>query len=215
MPTGYVKKLAKQHNKSTQAAEATWKKAKKAAMKAGHANEYDYVTGVFKKMMGESGSYPSFTQFLLIENDLDKLNFDVDAGDMGSIGVPGPSAEDTGAMDAAPFDDEDEFDPEGDLEMGEPVEVDLDTDERFLALPGREKMRIRKLAQELSGYELDDELTQAFEKSVGGSSFFTRDHEDEIGEPEMEKPMRDPNAPRHRAKSGATHAYKIRRGLPQ
>lgn len=215
MPTGYVKKLAKQHGKSTKAAENTWKKAKKAAMKAGHAEEYDYVTGVFKKMMGESGSYPSFTQFLLIENDLDNLEFDVDAGDMGSIGVPGPTAADTGAMDAAPFGDEDEFDPEGDLEMGKPVEVDLDTDERFLALPGREKMRIRKLAQELSGYELDDELTQAFEKSVGGSSFFTRDMEDDMGEPEMEKPMRDPNAPRQRAKSGATHAYKIRRGLPQ
>lgn len=215
MPTGYVKKLAKQHSMSTKAAEGKWKKAKKAALKTGHAGEYDYVTGVFKKMMGESGSAPSFLQFLLIENELDSLEFDVDSADMGGFSPGRISPADTGELDGMEFDDEDEFSDDAGIEPGQDVEVDLETDERYLALPRPERFRIKKLANELSGYELDDELTQAYEKSVGGSSYFTNDtgHYDE---PEMDvAPVvaRDPNAPRQRAKSGATHAYKIRRGI--
>lgn len=218
MPTGYVKKLAKQHNMSTKAAEGKWKKAKKAALKTGHSGEFDYVTGVFKKMMGESGAAPTFLQFLLIENDIDSLEFDVNGG-MGGISSGRPTAADTGELDGLdPADDElgtyDDTDEE--FPPAEDIEVDLDTDERFLALPRAERFRIKKMAQELSGYELDDELTQAYEKSTGGSSYFTNDtgHYDDPSEVDAEPAVaRDPNAPRQRAKSGATHAYKIRRGL--
>jgi hypothetical protein len=207
MPTG---KLTKQHKTATKANEAKWKKAKKAAMKT--EGTHDYFEGVFKKMMVEGGAAPSFLQFLLIENDIDTLNF-------GAPTTSAYSAADTGELDGLdPKDDpngvysnDEEFPP------AEDIEVDLDTDERFLALPRPERFRIKKLAQELSGYELDDELTQAYEKSVGGSSFFTNDtgHYDDPSEMHDEQPVvaRDPNAPRHRAKSGATHAYKIRRGI--
>ena len=215
MPTPYVKKLAKQHNTSTKAAEGKWKKAKKAALKTGHAGEYDYVTGVFKKMMGESGSAPSFLQFLLIENELDSLEFDVDGADMGGFSPGRISPADTGELDALDPEDDplDVYSDDSGIEPGQDIEVDLETDERYLALPRPERFRIKKLANELSGYEIDDELTQAYEKSIGGSSYFTREPYDE---PEMDvAPVvaRDPNAPRQRAKSGATHAYKIRRGI--
>ena len=207
------KKLAKQHTSSTKATQGKWKKAKKAALKKGQLGEHDYVTGVFKKMINENGSAPSFLQFLLIENDLDNLSFDVDGADVGGMSPGRISPADTGELDGLDFDDEDEFSDDVGIDPGQDVEVDLETDERYLALPRTERFRIKKLANEISGYELDDELTQAYEKSVGGSSYFTREPHDE---PEMDvAPVvaRDPNAPRRRAKSGATHAYKIRRGI--
>ncbi len=54
MPQAYVKELAKKHNISISAAEDHWNMAKKAAEKEGHGEDYAYVTGIFKKMMGES-----------------------------------------------------------------------------------------------------------------------------------------------------------------
>lgn len=219
MPKGHDKKLAKQHESSTKATQGQWKKAKKAALKKGKMTETDYVAGVFQKMINENGAAPSFLQFLLIENDLENIEFDVDGDDMGGFDPGRPSAADTGELDGLdPEDDEygtyDELSDDPGIDPGEDVEVDLETDERFLGLPREERFRIKKLANELSGYELDDELTQAYEKSIGGSSYFTRDHGDDEMEVDAPPPMpRDPNAPRQRAKSGATHAYKIRRGI--
>lgn len=53
MPTAYVKQLADKHGVPISTAEERWALAKKQAKKQGHAEEYDYVTGIFKKMMGE------------------------------------------------------------------------------------------------------------------------------------------------------------------
>ena len=54
MSLPYVTKLAKEKGMSVAQAERKWDKAKDAAKKAGHGEEYRYVTGIFKKMMGES-----------------------------------------------------------------------------------------------------------------------------------------------------------------
>lgn len=64
MPTAYVKKLAKKHGMSVGKAEGRWEAAKKQAAKQGHEEDFAYVTGIFKKMMGESARV-SFKEFLL------------------------------------------------------------------------------------------------------------------------------------------------------
>lgn len=56
MPAPVVASFAKKAGISVPEAETRWKKAKAAAAKAGQADNYAYVTGVFKKMMGEAVS---------------------------------------------------------------------------------------------------------------------------------------------------------------
>jgi hypothetical protein len=59
MPTAYVKKIAdkekiiKGTNLDMKEVERRWNKAKKIAAEEGHAKEWDYITGIFKKMVGE------------------------------------------------------------------------------------------------------------------------------------------------------------------
>lgn len=78
MPTGYVKKLARKHGTSTRHAEGKWAKAKASAAASGHADNYGYVTSIFKNMMHESPEIPtlkdltrgmSFKYFLVAEAD--------------------------------------------------------------------------------------------------------------------------------------------------
>lgn len=78
MPTPYVRKLAKKHGVSTSTAEKHWAKAKAAAKKEGHDEDYAYVTGIFKNMMHESAFIPTlkdltrgmtFKYFLVAEAD--------------------------------------------------------------------------------------------------------------------------------------------------
>lgn len=78
MPTGYVKKLAKKHGVSTSTAEKHWSMAKAAAKKEGHAEDFGYVTSIFKNMMHENLRIPSlkdltngmtFKYFLVAEAD--------------------------------------------------------------------------------------------------------------------------------------------------
>jgi hypothetical protein len=188
MPTGYVKKLAKKHKMSVGAAEKKWDRAKAAAKKEGHEEDYDYITGVFKNMMGESGAAPTFMQFLILENEMETALANDVADEYGMGG-------------------EEDF---------EDFELDLDTDERFLSLPRHERVRLKKLSREVTGYELEDELEQAFLQSIEGKPYFTTDDGGDEEPPAPPPPPRDPNAPRQRRKSGATHAYKIRRlGEPQ
>lgn len=54
MPSDYVKKLADKKGISVEKAEGYWDKAKTRAKEEGHDGEYDYITGIFKRMMGES-----------------------------------------------------------------------------------------------------------------------------------------------------------------
>lgn len=80
MPQAYVRKLAKEHGVSTSRAESHWARAKDAAEKEGHADNYGYITSIFKKMMHESAYVPSlkdltrgmsFKYFLVSEADGD------------------------------------------------------------------------------------------------------------------------------------------------
>jgi hypothetical protein len=64
MPTAYIKKTAKKHHTSVGKAEAKWNKAKSIAKKQGQPNNYALITGIYKKMIGES---ISFTNFLMFE----------------------------------------------------------------------------------------------------------------------------------------------------
>lgn len=54
MPTAYIKKLAKQGKGTIQALEKKWDKAKKLAADQGHSGEYDYIVGIFQKMVRAS-----------------------------------------------------------------------------------------------------------------------------------------------------------------
>ena len=51
MPAAVVKVLAKKAGTSKDRAERLWKKAKKAAEEQGRKDDYQYVTGIFKKML--------------------------------------------------------------------------------------------------------------------------------------------------------------------
>lgn len=78
MPQAYVKKLARKHGTSTRRAEGKWAKAKASAAESGHADNYAYVTRIFKNMMHETPYIPTlkdltngmtFKYFLVAEAD--------------------------------------------------------------------------------------------------------------------------------------------------
>lgn len=54
MPNAYLQKISDKHGITLKRAEDLWQKAKGIAEKNGHGGEYDYITGIFKKMLGES-----------------------------------------------------------------------------------------------------------------------------------------------------------------
>lgn len=54
MPQAYVKKMAAKHHLTMDRAEHLWDKAKKLATKEGKAEQFDYITGIFKRMVGEA-----------------------------------------------------------------------------------------------------------------------------------------------------------------
>lgn len=64
MPRSYIKKTAKKHHTTIKKAEEKWNKAKSIAKKQGQGDNYALITGIYKKMIGES---ISFTEFLIIE----------------------------------------------------------------------------------------------------------------------------------------------------
>lgn len=71
MPSALVKKYADKHDMPITKAEERWEKAKSiASEKFRHDSKkfWPYVTGIFKKMMGES-EVMSFADFILLESD--------------------------------------------------------------------------------------------------------------------------------------------------
>ncbi len=54
MPSAYVDKLVKEGKGSKAELEHKWDKAKKLAADEGRPEEYDYITGIFQKMIGAS-----------------------------------------------------------------------------------------------------------------------------------------------------------------
>ena len=51
MPASHIKSFAAKSGKSEDAVEKLWQKAKKLAADEGHGGEYDYITGILKKML--------------------------------------------------------------------------------------------------------------------------------------------------------------------
>lgn len=51
MPASHIKSLAAKSGKSEDAVEKLWQKAKRLAADEGHGGEYDYITGILKKML--------------------------------------------------------------------------------------------------------------------------------------------------------------------
>lgn len=62
MPQAYVQKIAKKGKEikgkklDTKEVERRWNKAKSIAKDAGKGKQWDYITGIFKKMVGEEYS---------------------------------------------------------------------------------------------------------------------------------------------------------------
>lgn len=54
MPTPYIKKLHEEGKGSIAELEKKWDAAKAAAAKEGHKNDWDYVTGIFNRMVHAS-----------------------------------------------------------------------------------------------------------------------------------------------------------------
>lgn len=54
MPTAYIKKLADEGKGSIESLEKKWNHAKSLAKEAGHTEEFDYITGIFKKKLHEA-----------------------------------------------------------------------------------------------------------------------------------------------------------------
>jgi len=54
MPTDYIKKLSKEGKGSISTLEKKWDDAKAAAAREGKTDDYGYITGIFKKMVGAS-----------------------------------------------------------------------------------------------------------------------------------------------------------------
>lgn len=52
MPSNVVKSFADKTGKSVSEVESLWDKAKKSAAEQGHAEDYDYITGILKNMLG-------------------------------------------------------------------------------------------------------------------------------------------------------------------
>lgn len=50
MPKPYVKDVAKKKHITVHKAESRWQRAKQRAGAEGHAGDYGYITGIFKRM---------------------------------------------------------------------------------------------------------------------------------------------------------------------
>lgn len=51
MPNAYIKKVSKETGKSIKSLEKKWDTAVDTAKEAGHADDYAYITGIFKNMI--------------------------------------------------------------------------------------------------------------------------------------------------------------------
>lgn len=56
MPVNYIKKLSSEGKGSISDLEKKWDKAKELAKESGKEDNFGYITGIFKKMIGEEYS---------------------------------------------------------------------------------------------------------------------------------------------------------------
>jgi hypothetical protein len=71
MPTPVIKSFAEKTGKSVAVVDKLWNKAKEVASEAGEAENYAYITGILKKMLGLNETAQSFKEFL--EQEVQKL----------------------------------------------------------------------------------------------------------------------------------------------
>lgn len=64
MPLPYIDKMSKKHKKSKEELEHKWSKAKELAKKSGKENNYGYITGIFKRMIGEDFKFLDFEKMI-------------------------------------------------------------------------------------------------------------------------------------------------------
>ena len=69
MPADLVKSFAEKTGKSVQEVEKLWDTAKELADKAGHKEDYAYITGILKKMLKLDESVKSFREYLATGNN--------------------------------------------------------------------------------------------------------------------------------------------------
>lgn len=165
MPTPYIQKQAKKHHVSLNTSEEKWAKAKRIAAKEGKGGNYAYVTGIYKSMMGENMSYPTFKTFLMVESDLE------DVSGQSMTLEPNVDSNDEGGMDELQ-DHPDMMGGEDDFGQSQHEPVDLDNDERFLELKSNpqskpDALRIRQLSQ-TNPEEVEQELQDAHDKHFAG-----------------------------------------------
>lgn len=113
MPTPYIKKLADKHNTSVGKAEGRWENAKQQAAKQGHSEDFAYITGIYKKMMGEDVSEMSLKQFLKI----------TEMDDVSDIGYGSPLDDEEEPCDDEVCDDEFDLDLEDEIDGEEGHEL--------------------------------------------------------------------------------------------
>lgn len=68
MPNAYIQKLAKKGKFDEDELERRWSKAKKLAADKGEAGNYAYVTGIFKRMVGEALTFAELDAILVVED---------------------------------------------------------------------------------------------------------------------------------------------------
>lgn len=178
MPQAYVKKVAKKHHKSAAATEESWQKAKRIAASQGHSGDYGYVTSIFKKMVGENMSYPTFKNFLILEADVETApgqRFDLEPNVDDQSEVP---SGDQQPDEQEPEMDQDTANSELDndyMQADSEAPVDLNTDERFLELKHDMDPRAQALARNIESFaqtahprEVEDKLQQTWEQQYKG-----------------------------------------------
>lgn len=74
MPKPYVEKMAKKKKISIDAAENMWNKAKGYAEKQGYGDNYAYITGIFKNMLGERLSFKEFSYILELNEPVNSVS---------------------------------------------------------------------------------------------------------------------------------------------
>jgi len=73
MPSPYVAQLAKEKGIPIRTAEDRWDAAKKASESQGHKDDFDYITAVFQKMMGESVLDSKINKYILLKYKLENI----------------------------------------------------------------------------------------------------------------------------------------------
>lgn len=68
MPNAYIQKLAGKGKHSEDELERRWKKAKGLAADRGEGDNYAYITGIFKRMVGENLTYRELHAILVVED---------------------------------------------------------------------------------------------------------------------------------------------------